>query len=337
MKRYKTSYAAAGTPVDVKDYRAELALALLDEGVSLDTFLKANKKTRFEVGRSTLFRQVQALKEGRAPLSAEKAGGRPPKLTDEEWHVVAGAILMEAEKTDLQWVATWIEKNLGVGMAFATISRHLNELDLCFRLTGGRPMPKLMTEESYVKEYYECVLDLHNGTFFDYDPQKIIAVDCCTNSRRLERVKTVSIIGAKQKKLSAAKPTYTNTYVVAIALEDSGQYPALMFTHDPTFDPKGPRAKEVDKWLQKFQMSRDRVIYIKSSKKYCSESPDLIGHFKSIYRKELTGTRVLHDGGNAFKINGEFILADGADRHYILLVPKLLGQENLLPIRAVQL
>jgi hypothetical protein len=50
--------------------------------------------------------------------------------------------------------------------------------------------------------------------------------------------------GAKQKKFSAARPTYTNTYVVAVAMDDDGQYPALMFTHDPAFDPAGPRAKE---------------------------------------------------------------------------------------------
>lgn len=92
-----------------------------------------------------------------------------------------------------------------------------------------------------------------------------------------------------------------------------------MFTHDPTFDPKGRRAKEVEKWLKEMRISRDRVVYIPSKKKYCSESSDLIGHFKSVYRKELTGTRVLHDGGNAFKISAKFILADGSDRHFILL------------------
>ena len=67
------------------------------------------------------------------------------------------------------------------------------------------------------------------------------------NSRRLKREKTISMQGAKPKKFSAAKAVYTNTYVVAVCLEDEGQYPALMFTHDPAFDSDGPRAAEVNK------------------------------------------------------------------------------------------
>jgi hypothetical protein len=65
-------------------------------------------------------------------------------------------------------------------------------------------------------------------------------------------------------------------------------------------------------------IERDRVIYIPGGKKYNYESSAMIAHFKNVYRKELTGTRVIHDGGNSFKIDGEFILANGADRLEIL-------------------
>src|SRR5438477_11236009 len=123
-KRYQTSYAAAGTPADLKEYRAELALQLKRRGVSLDTFLEANNETSFPTGRATLYKHVKALDEGRAPLSAEKGGGGQKKLEDALWDVVAGAILMQEEKTDLQWVITWIETNLGVGLSLATVSRH---------------------------------------------------------------------------------------------------------------------------------------------------------------------------------------------------------------------
>jgi hypothetical protein len=65
-------------------------------------------------------------------------------------------------------------------------------------------------------------------------------------------------------------------------------------------------------------IERDRVIYIPGGKKYNYESSAMIAHFKNINRKELAGTRVIHNSGNSFKINGEFILADGADRLEIL-------------------
>jgi hypothetical protein len=60
------------------------------------------------------------------------------------------------------------------------------------------------------------------------------------------------------------------------------------------------------------------VIYKLGRKKYNYESSAMIAHFKNVYHKELARTRVIHDGGNSFKIDGEFILADGADRLEVL-------------------
>jgi hypothetical protein len=98
MKRSRCSYAAGGTSPEVKEYRAKLAAALKRRGVSLDVFLEANNEAGFPVGRATLFRNVKAIDAGEAPLSAEKKSGRPTKLTDEQWDVVAGAILLEKKK-----------------------------------------------------------------------------------------------------------------------------------------------------------------------------------------------------------------------------------------------
>jgi transposase len=95
MKRSRGNYAAGGTPPEAKEYRAKLAAALKRRGVSLEVFLEANNEAGFPVGRATLFRNVKAVDEGKAPLSAEKKSGRPAKLTDEQWDVVASAILLE--------------------------------------------------------------------------------------------------------------------------------------------------------------------------------------------------------------------------------------------------
>jgi hypothetical protein len=98
MKRSCESYGTSGTSSEIKEYRAQLAAALKRLGVSLETFLEANNETDFPVGRQTLFRNVKAIDEGKAPLSAEKKSGRPAKLTDEQWDVVAGVILLEKKK-----------------------------------------------------------------------------------------------------------------------------------------------------------------------------------------------------------------------------------------------
>jgi transposase len=92
MKRSRGSYATAGTPHVVKEYRAQLAFELKRRGVSLDIFVEANNATQFGVKLRTLQEHVKAIDEGEAPLSAEKKSGRPAKLTDEQWDLVAGAI-----------------------------------------------------------------------------------------------------------------------------------------------------------------------------------------------------------------------------------------------------
>jgi transposase len=98
MKRSRRSYATAGTPQVVKEYRAQLAFELKRRGVSLDIFVEANNATQFGVKLRTLQEHVKAIDEGEVPLSAEKKSGRPAKLTDEQWDVIAGAILLEKTK-----------------------------------------------------------------------------------------------------------------------------------------------------------------------------------------------------------------------------------------------
>ena len=98
MKRSRASYGTCGTSPEVKEYRAQLAAAMKRMGISLETFLEANKNTQHQVSRATLFRNVKAIEDGEPPLSAEKKSGRPAKLTDEQWDVVAGAILLEKKK-----------------------------------------------------------------------------------------------------------------------------------------------------------------------------------------------------------------------------------------------
>jgi hypothetical protein len=329
MEQEPKKFKSAGTPQEVKEYRAELALALEGLGVPLQTFLLANDKTRFPMSEASLYRHVQSLRSRRPPLSAEKHAGRPPTLSNEQQAVLAGAFLCSKDPVDLEWAQAWIMRNFNANVSVATVSRILGGLHLSRRLLGGRALPKDATFESYVQEYYEFVLARHKDRWFQYNPRKIVCVDFVTNSRRLERQTTFQVIRSKQKKISAPKPKYTNSYLVAVCLEDVGQYPALMFTYDPFFDPKGTYAQRVKFLCQKWNIARDRIVYQKSAATYCKESSDQVAHFKDQYRAELRGTRVFHDTGNSFKIRGEYVLADGADRH-MLFPPMTHGELSVL-------
>ena len=54
---------------------------------------------------------------------------------------------------------------------------------------------------------------------------------------------------------------------------------------------------------------------LRSDRKYCKESQDQVVEFSRVNRHALVGARILHDGGGAFKKNGEYLFElDGADR-----------------------
>lgn len=317
METPSKKYASAGTPLVVKDYRAELVVALKKLGVSVDVFLAANNETRFPVSRSTLFEHVAAIERGEAPLSSEKRSGRPGALTGEQWDIVCGAILYAEEKCDLSWVKAFIEDAFDVDVSEPTISRHLKENHLTLQMVGQRPMPKGMSREEYVSIYYDFLLLLQNNGFFKGDHSNTYCIDHTTNSYRLERVKTYNIRGGKQKKFSADKPVYTNSYMAAFCMKEEGRYPSFMFTHDPTFDPQGRRWSEVLEWCKAWDIDSTRIVFQPSDKKYCAEAAWQVSHFLNIYRRKLKDSRVLHDAGNSFKFDGEYILADGAQMHFV--------------------
>ena len=83
-------YAGGGTSPDVKVFAAELAMALVAQGVSISTVHTALKETSYSPAPRTLRLHMAALKKDEAPLSAEKATGRAPALTEEQWEIVFG-------------------------------------------------------------------------------------------------------------------------------------------------------------------------------------------------------------------------------------------------------
>lgn len=273
---------------------------------------------------------MAAVKGGETPLSAEKKSGAPPVLTDEEWAIVFGWVLAQEKIVDLETVRRWMVANLGINVSHATISRHKDEMGLSFQLVGRRGMAPSMTRDAYVLGYFDFVQSLQRSGFFDFDPRRIICIDFVTDSRRREYERTLALRGAKQKKIARAAPQYTSSYLVAVTLWKGEELLPLMFTYDPTFDPTGPRAGEVQSWCQANGIRRDQIYYEKSTRKYCKESQAQVVEFSRRNRAAITGARILHDHGGAFKKDGEFImLADGADR-VVPLPPEQHGELSVL-------
>jgi hypothetical protein len=95
-------------------------------------------------------------------------------------------------------------------------------------------------------------------------------------------------------------------------------YEVLMFTHDPAFDPNGPRWEEVIRWCDANGIRRDQIFNIKSSTKYCKECSEQVIAFQQRFRDKLRGARILHDDGGAFKNRKQLIVEEYAERVEVL-------------------
>ena len=102
-----------------------------------------------------------------------------------------------------------------------------------------------------------------------------------------------------------------------------------MFTHDPAFNPKGPRWPEVVEWCRANNISPDQIFYAKSERHYCKEQQSQVVSFQQRNRAALEGARILHDAGGAFKMGGEYILEEHADR-LVVLPPEQHGMLSVL-------
>jgi len=304
--------------VAVKEHTARFAKALLANDVPMETIVLSLSDTGYSPQKSTLYQHIARLESGDGPIFSETKEGRPAALTEEQWHVVAGWVLLQEKKVDLWTTKLWIKNNYQVGVSVATVSRRKEELGLAVRLTNARPMKANITHEDYVLGYFDYVNELHRSGFFNFNRKKVLCLDSVTNSMRKEREKTISLKGGTAKKLAQNLPIYTNNYLVCVAMEPGLSFDVLMFTHDPMFDPNGPGWTKVQRWCRKLNIRTDQIFYTKSTRKYCAEDKSHISTFKARYRKELRGCRVMHDGGPAYKHDGQYILEDGADALSIL-------------------
>lgn len=292
-----------------KQYAAEVAITLQQQGMTIEEIAFVLCQPTYQPGTRALQGHVSAIKGGGTPFKDTNNAGRPQKLLQEDWEVVAGWILSHENALELSDVVAWIKANFKGSIDESTVSRHKDDLHLSYQLFGSRPMPKGCTRDSYILGYFEFVKMLHDEDFFNFSPDKIICIDSVTNSQRVERQKGMNIIGGKQRKLAKDAPTYTNNYVIGVTLSGKVLY-VLMFTYDPAFDPNGERWPEVVEWCKNEKIKPEHIFYTESRKQYCKEQAQHYSDFKRVNKKALTHAKILHDAGTSFKIDGELLFDD---------------------------
>lgn len=100
--------------------------------------------------------------------------------------------------------------------------------------------------------------------------------------------------------MSAGKISdYTNLIFTNVTADGKNYMPCKVYTHNPAFDPDGRKYKYVEECCKKLGVATSRIVYIKSTGKYVTESPDIVADFYNTYT--INSRDVLFtDAGNAF-------------------------------------
>jgi len=263
---WRKTYASKDVSPGIRVFAAQMALSLHASGVSTAAFAERAKTTNYSPSRRTLYRHVAAIKGGDSPLSTEKASGAKPKLTMEQREILAGRVLHWEKPTDLLFFQQSAELLFDVKLSKGTASKYATGLQLSFQLVGGRPMRRGLTKSLYNCGYFEWVKARHDDLFFDVPPERLFCSDFFSNSRRLDRKKTLSGIGQKQRKLLFPSYKWTDSFKVGLWGDGMNKTPALLFTYNPDFDPEGARADEIFQICESLAVKRDRIYWERHKK-----------------------------------------------------------------------
>jgi hypothetical protein len=121
---------------------------------------------------------------------------------------------------------------------------------------------------------------------------------------------------------------YSNCIVTGVWSDGYNWTPSILFTHNPIFDRRrNPtfahllNMEYLDDLLKEYNISPYRIQYIESSRKFTSESPEIVEKFFSIYNN-IGHTIILTDCGNAFKRGTTDILTEiGFEQHITYPAP----------------
>ena len=302
-------YEGAGVSPDTKLTVAHYAVGAQAAGVGLSTFLEYGESAPYTPKLRTLQRHAKKIKAGDSPLLTVKKAGGVSNLTIDQREILGGWILVHENEVSLGDVRQASVDLFGVIISAGTSSAYIKCLMLSVQLTGRRSRPKDLSKDSYVRGYFEWVKDRTEEGFFTGYKCNIGSMDFFTNSRRLERKSTISGVAMKQKKLKGYDIKWTDGFLVCLWADGYNWTPCLLFTFNPAFDPDGPRAKEIQRWCDKWGILRSRIYYLKHEKHYCKESNEQVQAWCDTYADLIEDAKIMHDAGNSFKVEKTLIVS----------------------------
>ena len=276
----------------------------------------------------TLYRHIKQMKKtGHAILPFRRVSSQP-LLNDVQVQELRVWILSQNDihrPVQRKHVRDWIQGTYGIQADVRTCGKILAKLGMsrkvCQSRTSGFTVPSTQLKTMW-KDFRT---KMKRENLFVTCPSNICSLDTTVTRKPKDVQTTFSPIGSGKQKATFKTSTYSDALVTMIWADGKNRTPCRLYTHNPKLNlaqkntDRGRRIRaDLEAALEENGISADRIVYSKSNKYYCGESPEMYLDFLNFYdvKNKSPEAVILHDGGKSFKIKKTSIFdANGYARH----------------------
>lgn len=288
-------------------------LLFLEDGIKPRLALTMIRKRGYDRGLTTLYNQIETLKRTGYALSTAKIVRRKAALDESQMDFLHDWVLEKNtnheyfQRSDVQRM---IFDKWAIEVSLTTCGKLLRKLNFtikeCREKTGGNRKSNAVLKALY----WKFIQKMQKRRRFGGPPSRIRSIDVTYTRRPAKNRHTYSLKGSGPQMASEMAHPYTDAIVTCISADGLNHTPCMMFTNNLKMAPlekntpgKVKNRAAFDEKLVRYGISPDRVVYVKSDRKYCGESWEMYEQFIKHYDIP-TDVTFLHDGGNAFTRKG---------------------------------
>jgi transposase len=293
---------------------AEQFLELLDANLKPKVAFEKIKKMGYTKTRSTMYRHIASVRRTGHALSLVKKDGSHSLFNCHQMSIVNSWISdQNTNNRPIGYydVQKFIYDTFSIEVCKMTAGNVLHRLGHTLKTCQSKTSGFKKTNAALKEEYMAFITKMKNENRFFCHSSEIRSIDVTYTKKPPAAITTFSPKGGCKQRADSKTNLYTNAIVTMVSGDGHNHTPCLLFTHDPKMAKeqkktgRGKRVRsEFEEALKEYNISEDRIIYVKSEKNYFAESPDVYEQFLKHYemKKKIPQTAlILHDGGKAFK------------------------------------
>ena len=306
-------YPASTIPGEVNLFAVRLFEVMEKKGMKRSEFLLNMQEAGYNMSYKTFGRHIQGYKMHGSILNVDKETGAIPSLSFLEKDIAAGFVFMKNTKNEIVNVKHYkhfVLQDLKIDISLSTARNYLHEAGFSSRAVSKKSRGFTFDGEKMRDVYWQFINQCRIDGVFLTRASRLCSLDFVFTSHRSDRFTTFIQKNGPQPKAAIPLSKYTNCIITMVWCDGVNRTPSCVFSYNPDFNinddsstEKTRKSKLLKEYLDHYEISEDRVIYMPQEKgerkTFVRESSFLIYKFFEIYKIEKHCV-IFTDASNAF-------------------------------------